>query len=121
MEPYGPLDNYLIALRNQRGLSQRHVALLLDCQQNTVRDFEYDVRLPDLKQAIALELILDEPLQAIVPNVSATMRALVASRASALGRATKEKSFPGNAQLLRTLADLAHLENLSVESWEDIR
>ena len=120
MQTYGPLDNYIIALRNQRGLSQRDVALLLDIDRKRVMDFENDRALPDFRNAIALELILDEPLQAIFTGVAERERALVAARARAVARGRMDKPSAWNAQFAGTLDGLQHLDEQSVNSWGDI-
>jgi transcriptional regulator with XRE-family HTH domain len=111
MPNYGPLGNYVPVMRNRAGLSQRDMFVLLDLGgHSAVANYEKDDSLPkDVERAIALELILDEPIQGIFAGISTRIRQQIASRAGAL-LTTMEKTSPANAQKLETLARLAQID-----------
>jgi transcriptional regulator with XRE-family HTH domain len=53
------IKNYLLRLRRYRGYSQKHVALLLGLKSaRAISDFETGRRLPTLKLAMTLEIVL---------------------------------------------------------------
>jgi hypothetical protein len=76
-------------------------------------------RLPDVRQAIGLELIFFEPVQRIFTAVTEEMRRQIAARARALLEGMSDKSSPRNAQLYGTLADLAHIDEEDFTPWKE--
>jgi transcriptional regulator with XRE-family HTH domain len=108
---YGPKDNYIFSHRLQTGLSQKELAVLIGIGEGaSVGRYEQGLRLPDLRAGLALEIIFEEPVQAIFAGVSHVLRSDVARRAQALVEAMSDEPTTANALKLRTLARLARLE-----------
>ncbi len=121
MQLYGALKNYIRTLRNEAGLSQDDLAALLGLtSRQAVSLWEFDQRIPEgLELTIALELVLDEPLQAIFAGIAERIRPLVAARAAALLESATDKPSAQNADRYRTLARLARLEEDNRVQWRD--
>jgi DNA-binding XRE family transcriptional regulator len=119
MQPYGSLDNYILSLRKQTGLSQHDLAFLLDDRLDliTLCEQQGEDVLPRLKSAIALELVFHEPVQRIFAGIAEKMRAQVAARARILLQGMSDKTTADNALKLQTLAGLAHVDEEDVTSW----
>ena len=119
MQNYGPLDNYISTHRRMAGLSQEELAVLMGNElRESIGRYEQGVRRVDLHGALALEIIMDEPLQYLFAGVSEKVRADVARRAKALLEGMTDKSSARNAQKLTTLDRLAHLEDENFIPWE---
>jgi DNA-binding XRE family transcriptional regulator len=111
MSFYGPKDNYIFNHRLQTGLSQDDLAVLIGLGEGaSVGRYERGVRLPELRTGLALEIIFEEPVQAIFAGISHDLRSDVASRAKALLEITNDEPTNVNAMKLKTLARLARLE-----------
>lgn len=121
MQPYGSLDNYIETLRNEAGLSQKEFALLVGLNGHTgISKWERDERRPDtIEYLIALELILDEPLQSIFAGIAERIRPIVAKRAAKVLEESTDKSSAWTADKLRALDRMAHLEE-NPQSWRNI-
>ena len=62
-----PLRNYLYRLRTSRGYSQKQLASLLGLRiRKPISDFETGRRLPPLKVALLLEIVLSAKLSEIL-------------------------------------------------------
>lgn len=65
-----PLNNYLYRLRTSRGYSQKQLASLLGLRiRKAISDFETGRRLPPLKVALLLEIVLSAKLSEIYPDL----------------------------------------------------
>jgi DNA-binding XRE family transcriptional regulator len=120
MQPYGSLDNYILSLRKQCGLSQDELALLLDIHGDRIRQFEQKGRSPELRHAIGLELIFNEPVQQVFAGVSEAMRKQIAARARAMLETLSGKTIQENAEKLDTLASLGHIDEEDFTPWRNI-
>ncbi len=114
MQLYGSLDNYILSLRTQCGLSQKDLAFLLGERRELIVRCEQQSQLPPLRSGISLGLIFDEPIESVFAGVSEKMRAQVAARARVLLRDMPDKTPDENAVKLTTLARLAHLDEEDV-------
>jgi transcriptional regulator with XRE-family HTH domain len=119
MQLYGSLDNYILSLRKQSGLSQDELAVLLDGGRELIGKYEQRAALPDLRRAIGLELIFDEPMQRLFAGVSDQMRGRIASRARVLLEGMADKPTLENAHRLDTLARLGYIDQQVFTSWRD--
>ena len=109
MSLYGPLDNYIFSNRLRTGLSQDDVAALIALSDRTaVGRYEQGLRLPNLRAGIALEIIFDEPIQAIFAGTAYHLRPDLVKRAQGLLESTSDE--PLNALKLETLARLIRLD-----------
>jgi transcriptional regulator with XRE-family HTH domain len=82
---HGPLDNYIEMHRQRHGLSQAELAVLIEVEQRgTVSQFERGVRHPQLRNLIALELVLGESLQNLFAGEAQRVEEEVRVRARAL-------------------------------------
>ncbi|MDO8473128.1 MAG: helix-turn-helix transcriptional regulator [Dehalococcoidia bacterium] len=119
MQNYGPLDNYISTHRRMAGLSQDELAVLMGNEmRESIGRYEQGIRRVDLHGALALEVILDEPLQYLFAGVSEKVRADVARRAKALLEGMTDKPNAKNAEKLATLDRLAHLDDDNFIAWE---
>lgn len=121
MQPYGSLDNYIETLRNEAGLSQKEFALLVGLNgHSAVSKWERDERRPEsIECLIALELVLDEPIQTIFAGIAERIRPLVAKRAAQVLEKSTDKSSAWTADKFRALDRMARLEE-NPQSWRDI-
>jgi transcriptional regulator with XRE-family HTH domain len=112
MQLHGPLNTYVRNLRARAGLSQNELATLLGSGgHSTVSAYEQEGQSQrDVERVIALELILDEPVQAIFAGISKRLREQIARRASAVLAGVPDKTSRANVQKLETLARLAHID-----------
>ena len=111
LEVMQPYDNYIYALRRKIGLSQEELAFLMDDQPQRIQSYEQQANLPQLHRALALELVLDEPMQSIFAGIAKKMRMQVAARARALLQGMSDKPSPSNAQKLETLHYLGQIDD----------
>lgn len=119
MQLYGSWDNYISVHRKESGLSQIELAILLGLESTgSVARYEQVQRMPELQIGIGLELIFNEPMQAIFAGVAERMRGDVARRARALLEGIGEKPTAQNVQKLATLARLAHLDEEDFTPWK---
>ncbi len=120
MKFYGPLDNYISTHRNETGLSQDELAVLLGLGgHEVISKYEQGKILPELPGIIALETILDEPIQSIFAGVAERVRSDIARRARALLEGTTDKPTAHNAQKLSTLWRLSTLDENDAIQWRD--
>jgi len=110
MKPYGSWDNYIRKYREEIGISQDELAILIGLEgRGAISLFESALRIPDLARLIALELIFEEPIQVIFAGIAEDVRDDVKNRAWALLEGGGEKTTAENVDKLRTLARLARL------------
>jgi DNA-binding XRE family transcriptional regulator len=111
MRFYGAKDNYIFTHRLHTGLSQDELALLVGLSAGgPLGRYEQGQRLPDLRVGLAMEVIFDEPIQAIFAGISNELYVDIARRARALLEAMTDEPTSANALRLSTLARLAHLD-----------
>lgn len=68
--------NYLYRLRRNRGYSQKQLAQLLGLRdRGTICHFELGRRLPSLRTALTMEIVLGAKLSEIFPDLYATLGA----------------------------------------------
>ena len=73
--------NYLFRLRRIRGFSQKQFALLLGLKcRKAISDFESGRRLPELKVALSMEIVLGTKLSEIYPDLYGRLAANAVSR-----------------------------------------
>lgn len=110
MQPYGSLENYILSMRNQSGLSQRDLAFLLDERKDRVGYYEQQAALPNLRNAIGMGFVFDEPTEALFAGVSESIRQQIAARAGVLLEQMSDKTTEKNAHKLETLSRLRRLD-----------
>jgi len=81
-----PLPNYLRTLRKRAGLTQKDVALLLGCSnESKVSRYEQFARQPTLVTALACEALFGVPLCEMFAGMYDEAHAAVLARARSLG------------------------------------
>lgn len=119
MKLYGSLDNYIAMYRRNAGLSQAELATLVGLEQAALSRCELGQRTPDLEVVLALEMVLDEPLECIFAGVAGRVRARVAARAQALLEASNDEPSHENFLKLGILSKLAHPDDERIIPWEE--
>lgn len=121
MQPIGALDNYIDTLRREAGLSQKEFAVLVGLNgHSAVSKWEHDERRPEtIECLIALELVLDEPIQTIFAGIAERVRPLVARRAAELLEGSTDKPSARTADKFRALDRMARLEE-HPKPWRSI-
>lgn len=85
MKLHGPLDNYIQMHRQRSGLSQEDVAFLVSItERGSVSRYEQGSRYPSLEILLALEMVLDQPIQKLFAGIAERVRENVSSRAGTL-------------------------------------
>lgn len=119
MKLYGSLDNYIAMYRRHTGFSQAELAVLVGLEQATLSRYELGQRIPDLEVVLALEMVLDEPMECIFAGVAGRVRAQVAERAQALLEASGDEPSHENLLKLAILSKLAHPDDEQIIPWEE--
>lgn len=88
MNPYMSQDilfpNYLFRLRCNRRMGQKRLAYLVGVSVRAISDYEHGRRLPPLRVAMQLELVLSARVSEIYVNLSHGLTQQVVSREDAL-------------------------------------
>lgn len=106
--------SYLRTHRKRGGLTQDEMAFLLGCQSGTkISRFERLARQPNLKTALACQVILGVPAHELFPGMFAEVEKTVAERARQLSsrlqaqRAGGRSGFRHKLAILRAIAAAA--------------
>lgn len=91
--------SYLRTYRKRSGLTQDEVAFLLGCQSGAkVSRFERQAREPNLRTALACQIIFGIPAEDLYPGVYAEVEEAVTERARALAERFRGKTNPDPRQ-----------------------
>jgi transcriptional regulator with XRE-family HTH domain len=112
---YEPLDNYIEMHRLRTGLSQDDVAYLIGVERGaSVSRYEQGIRLPDLVTALALEIVLGQPVRELYLGRIERMRQDVALRARELLESLDDTPTPELSLKLEVLGKLARPDDPSI-------
>src|SRR3989442_15204812 len=81
------LDNYLRTYRKRSGLSQKEMAFLLGCREESkVSRYERRVRLPNLQTALAYRVIFGVPVHDLFAGIFEKVEKVTVKRAQLLAQ-----------------------------------
>ncbi len=120
MKLHGSLDNYIQMHRQRAGLSQAELSLLIAVEQRaSLSRYEQGLRFPNLETLLALELVLEQPIQELFAGVAERVRENVTSRAEALLTSLGDTPSKEMVMKLELLSKLAHPDDHRiVPIWE---
>jgi transcriptional regulator with XRE-family HTH domain len=119
MKLHGALDNYIEMHREQYGLSQAELSLLISVEQrSSLSQIERGARHPSLRTLLALEMVFGHGIQDLFAGVAEEVRQHVTSRSRELLESLGDAP---NAELLakvELLSKLAHPdEHRVIPEW----
>jgi transcriptional regulator with XRE-family HTH domain len=107
--------------RQRRGLSQEDLAFLIAMEQRgSVSRFEKGLRFPNLEAALALEIVLGQPIRSLFAGMAERVEESIRSRAATLLESLDDTSSKEMVLKLELLSKLAHPdEHHVIPIWQE--
>lgn len=115
MKLHGSLDNYIEMYRRRHGLSQEELAwLILVEQRGSVAQLERSLRQPNLRNLLALEIVLGVGIQELFAGQAERVREHVTSCSGELLESLDDTPTEENMAKLEFLSQLAHPDEIRI-------
>jgi DNA-binding XRE family transcriptional regulator len=99
-----PMPHYVRRHRLRTALTQKEMAALLGCQSSsTVCQYEGRKREPDLRTALAYQVVFGLPVEALFPGIHREVEQDVKCRANRLSKQFAEDAPPHKREALRSI------------------